>query len=119
MSVELPSEDARTRPKRRRTVAKKSPNLRQAATKKKRAAPHLEHDFEFTLDRNWRIVTITPMAAEWAGAQAADLLGRDTREIWSPPPQSVVDAVEAALSRGATSSLAQPSLLVPGRWLKA
>jgi signal transduction histidine kinase len=118
MSVELPSEDARARPKRRRPAAKGSPNPTHAATKAKRAASALEHDFEFTLDRHWRIVTITPMAAEWAGAQVADLLGRDTREIWSPPPQSVLDAVEAALERGATSSLTQPSLLVPGRWLK-
>ena len=118
MSVELPRGDARARSNSRRTAARKSPDDPDAAGRKKRAASVSERDFEFTLDRNWRIVTITPAAAEWAGSKAADLLGHDTRDIWAPPPQPVVDAVEAALTRGAASSLTQQSVLVPGRWLK-
>ena len=77
-----------------------------------------DDDLEFTLDRDWRISGITKSAAAWAGSTVADLLGRDGHQINPAATKLLAGPVEAALLRGASSTLEQPSTHVPGRWVR-
>ncbi|HEY1928292.1 MAG TPA: ATP-binding protein [Caulobacteraceae bacterium] len=81
------------------------------------ARPHAE-GFEFTLDRRWRITSITPSAAAWAGSSVENLIGRDGRDLNPLATEILADRVEAALATGAVSTSEQPSSHVPGRWVR-
>ncbi|HEY1447051.1 MAG TPA: PAS domain-containing protein [Caulobacteraceae bacterium] len=75
-------------------------------------------DLEFTLDRNWRITSISKGAAAWSGFAPEDLVGRSSREVWPPEPRALTEAIEAAFAGGASSTVEHPSLAIPGRWVK-
>jgi signal transduction histidine kinase len=75
------------------------------------------HGFEFTLDRDWRIASISESAAKWSGGSAREFVGRDSRDVWPPQSPQLTEAIEGAFA-GASSSLEQISLMAPGRWLK-
>jgi signal transduction histidine kinase len=77
-----------------------------------------DDDLEFTLDRDWRITSITKSAAAWAGSTVADLLGRDGHQINPAATTLLAGPVEAALFRRASSTLEQPSTHLPGRWVR-
>ena len=77
----------------------------------------LADGFEFTLDRGWRITSITDSAAAWAGSTAEELLGRDGHDINPASTRLLAKPVEAAI-KGATSRLEHPSTHVPGRWVR-
>jgi PAS domain S-box-containing protein len=81
------------------------------------ARPHAE-GFEFTLDRSWRINSITPSAAAWAGASVENLIGRDCRSLNPQATELLADRVQAAYVTGAVSTSEQPSSHVPGRWVR-
>jgi len=81
-------------------------------------AARLPPSFEFSLDREWRITSISEGAAAWSGSTPHDLVGRDSREVWPPEPESLTRAIEAAFAHRESSTLEEPSLVVPGRWLK-
>ncbi|HWF75754.1 MAG TPA: ATP-binding protein [Caulobacteraceae bacterium] len=72
-------------------------------------------DFEFTLDRDWRITSITSAAAAWCGSTVENLLGRNGREVNPAATTMLGDAIDAALQRGVTTTREQPSTHVPGR----
>jgi two-component system, NarL family, sensor kinase len=74
--------------------------------------------FEFTLDEDWRITSITSAAAAWCGSTVENLLGRNGREINPAATTMLGDAIEAALARGKTTRREQPSSHVPGRWVR-
>ena len=74
-------------------------------------------DFEFTLDPDWRITSITKAAADWCGSTVEALLGRNGREVNPAATTMLGEAIEAAF-RGKTSTMEQPSTHVPGRWVK-
>jgi len=74
--------------------------------------------FEFTLDPDWRIVSITKSAAAWAGSTVDDLVGRDGRGLNPLATKSLAGGVEAALATGAVSNFEQPSTHVQGRWVR-
>jgi len=78
----------------------------------------LRADFEFVIDRAWRIKSITEQAANWCGSVPESLIGRDTREVWAAPQRPVAEAVEAAFATGATTILEQPSVFALGRWVQ-
>jgi signal transduction histidine kinase len=82
------------------------------------AAPESDPGFEMTLDRHWRIVSITKSAAAWAGSTVQDLIGRDGHEINPAATAMLAGPIEAALARGETSKFEHPSTHVPGRWVK-
>jgi signal transduction histidine kinase len=73
---------------------------------------------EFTLDRDWRITSISEGAAAWSGFAPDDLVGRSSREVWPPEPRQLTEAIEAAFADGASSTVEHPSLAIPGRWVK-
>jgi signal transduction histidine kinase len=73
--------------------------------------------FEFTLDRDWRITSLSEGAATWFEFAPGDVVGRDSREVWAPAPTPLAEAIEAAFADGASSTVEQPSLAIPGRWL--
>ncbi|HEY1427012.1 MAG TPA: PAS domain-containing protein [Caulobacteraceae bacterium] len=75
-------------------------------------------DFEFTLDRDWRITSISEAAAAWSGSTPDDLIGRSSREVWPPEPRSLTEAIEAAFAGGPGAPVEQPSLAIPGRWVR-
>jgi signal transduction histidine kinase len=75
----------------------------------------MDRGFEFTLDRAWRITSITESAAAWAGSTVDDLVGRDGHDINLAATRQLAEPIEAAFARGATSCLEQPSTHVPGR----
>jgi signal transduction histidine kinase len=77
-----------------------------------------DDDFEFTLDRSWRIAAITKSAAAWAGSTVDDLLGREGQLINPAATKLLAAPIDAALLRGAASTLEQPSTHVPGRWVR-
>jgi signal transduction histidine kinase len=77
-----------------------------------------DEGFEFTLDRNWRITSITPSAAAWAGSTVGDLEGRDGRGLNPLATKILADGVEASLATGAISTSERPSSHVPGRWVR-
>jgi signal transduction histidine kinase len=60
-----------------------------------------------TLDRAWRVMSMTPEAAAWVGVSEAQLLGVDCRERF-PIPTALVEAVEASLAAGAAFELEIP-----------
>jgi signal transduction histidine kinase len=117
MSLDLPEADVRWRSRRRRTTAR----ARQSSDHPDvpLGGDASVEDFEFTVDRDWRITSITPRTAAWCGSTVGNLVGRDSREVWAPPTQPVAEALEAALAKGATSSVVtQPSQFAPGRWVQ-
>jgi signal transduction histidine kinase len=73
--------------------------------------------FEFTLDADWRITSITAAAAAWCGSTVENLLGRNGREVNPAATALLGDAIDAALKRGETTRRKQPSTHVPGRWV--
>jgi PAS domain S-box-containing protein len=81
------------------------------------ARPHAE-GFEFTLDRSWRINSITPSAAAWAGASVENLIGRDCRSLNPQATELLAGRVEDAYVTGAVTTSEQPSVHVPGRWVR-
>jgi PAS domain-containing protein len=83
-------------------------------TKAARARP----SFEFVLDRDWRIASISQDAAAWSGSTPEALTGRDSRDVWGPESEAMTRAVEAAFAARESSTLEKPSLMVPGRWLR-
>jgi signal transduction histidine kinase len=74
--------------------------------------------FEFTLDRDWRITSITDSAAAWAGSTASDLLGRDGHEINPAATRVLAEPLAKAFGQHLTSTLEQPSTHIPGRWVR-
>ena len=72
--------------------------------------------FEFTLDRDWRVMEASEGVAAWAGSTVGDLIGKDSREAWAAPPEEVVKAMEAAFSGDGGATLELQSFAVPGRW---
>jgi len=80
-----------------------------------RASHHGE--LAITIDRDRRIVQITPEAAAWCGGTVAEFIGTDARDRCPAPPPFDA-AVEAALTKGAASTLEYESLIVPGRWVE-
>jgi signal transduction histidine kinase len=81
-----------------------------------RALP--DPSLEFTLDRDWRITSITDSAAAWAGSTVTELLGRDGHEINPAATRLLAEPLAKAFSDGLTSTLEQPSTHVPGRWVR-
>ncbi len=77
-----------------------------------------EDDFEFTLDRDWRITHITRAAAGWCGSTVEALMGRNGREVNPAATALLGEAIEGALRQGKTTRLERPSTHVPGRWVK-
>jgi signal transduction histidine kinase len=75
-------------------------------------------DFVFTVDRSHRFLEMTPDGAAWCGGTVADFIGTDARDRCPAPPQ-FHEAVEAALTEGAPSTLEYESLIVPGRLVEA
>jgi signal transduction histidine kinase len=73
---------------------------------------------EFSLDPDWRVTSITKSAAAWAGGAVDDLVGSNGREINPAATKLLGPAIDAALKRGATTTLTQPSSHVPGRWVR-
>jgi signal transduction histidine kinase len=76
-----------------------------------------ENEFEFSLDRDWRITSITRQAAAWAGSTAEALLGTDGRSINPAATVALGPGIDGAFA-GDTSILEQPSMHVPGRWVR-
>jgi signal transduction histidine kinase len=74
--------------------------------------------FEFTVDRDWRIMTITDATAAWCGSVPSKLVGRDSRVALPPPQPTVAAAIEDAFEAGATTILEQASHFAPGRWVR-
>jgi PAS domain-containing protein len=72
--------------------------------------------FEFTLDRNWRITSISESGAAWAGRPAADIVGLDPRKAWSGVPKDAADAIEAAFAGRGSATIQGRSLTIPGLW---
>jgi two-component system, NarL family, sensor kinase len=97
----------------------RSRRVRAPAAKRTRARADRASsgDFEFIIDRDWRVMRISSDAAAWFSSTPAELIGVDTRERWPPPPP-LAEAVEAALASGATSTVRYASLTVPGRWVE-
>jgi signal transduction histidine kinase len=116
MSAALADQAAPARSKPRAKVGRLA--LRSELASGGLAAPSGGDDFEFTLDRQWRITSITHDAAAWCGSSPGALIGRDSREAWAPPQPRVAEAVAAAFTTGATAILEQPSLFAPGRWVR-
>jgi signal transduction histidine kinase len=117
MSVEPTEANARARSKRRRTAAtagKSSDESKVAGC----GASVADQGFEFTVDRDWRIASITTRTAAWCGSTPEYLVGRDSREVWAPPAPPIAEALEAAFTTGATSTVTQPSQFAPGRWVR-
>ncbi len=107
--VEVSFWDVRERPARARAEPPRARQPRGAKT---------ADDFEFTLDRDWQITSITKAAAAWCGSSVEDLLGRNGRDV-NPAATTLLGVpIEAALRRGKTTVLEQPSTHVPGRWVK-
>ena len=77
-----------------------------------------DDDFALTLDRDWRITSITKSAADWCGSTVENLVGRNGREVNPAATALLGDAIEAALRHGKTTRREQPSTHVPGRWVK-
>ena len=75
-------------------------------------------DFEFTLDRDWRITSITSAAAAWCGSTVENLLGRNGREINPAATTLLGDMIDGALHHGRAARREQPSSHVPGRWVR-
>ncbi|HEY1426714.1 MAG TPA: ATP-binding protein [Caulobacteraceae bacterium] len=74
--------------------------------------------FEFTLDHNWRILSITRSAAAWCGSAPEDLIGRNGREVNPAATELLGEAIQAALDEGKTSHIEHPSTHVPGRQVR-
>ena len=69
-----------------------------------------------TIDRDWRLIAVTPLAAEWMGRPAGELVGRSARDALLLTG-AMYDAVDAALAIGQPSRLRLRSVYRPGRWL--
>ena len=82
------------------------------------SASESDPGFEFTLDRDWRITSITKTAAAWSGSTVQDLVGRDGHEVNPAATTLLAEPIEAALTRGVTSTLENRSTHVPGRWVR-
>jgi signal transduction histidine kinase len=110
----------RKRTRRPRSVVGKRqpPKTSKAARAARAASSTADQVFEFTLDRDWRIISITDAMAAWCGSVPNQLLGRDSREALPPVQQPVAVALEGAFEAGATTILEQASQLAPGRWVR-
>jgi signal transduction histidine kinase len=82
------------------------------------APPRIGARYEFTLDRDWRITSISESAAVWSGSAPDALVGRSSRDVWPPEPAELTKAIEAAFAGGQSSTVEHPSLAIPGRWVR-
>ena len=74
-------------------------------------------DCSVTIDRAWRITSLTPQAAAWVGRSAAQLLGADCRERL-PVPRALIEAVEASLAAETPLQVELPMPNRPDRWME-
>ena len=69
-----------------------------------------------TIDRAWRITSLTPEAAAWLGVSEAELLGVDCRERL-PIPKALIEAVETSLADQAPLQIEISAPDRPDRWM--
>jgi signal transduction histidine kinase len=69
------------------------------------------------VDRNWRMLGISPLAAAWLRRTPGELVGRDLRAEW-PVSEALADLVERALRHGESATFEQASRVQPGRWVE-
>jgi two-component system NarL family sensor kinase len=79
--------------------------------------PESETPFRLTIDRDWRILSISPSAARWGGSTPGELIGSDSRQRWPLPP-ALVEAIVESFASGAPSTVEFASVMIPGRWVE-
>ena len=70
-----------------------------------------------TIDRQWRVTSVTPKALAWSGMVEADLLGFDVRER-IPIAEPLMEAVEESFATGRPTQVEFEAVLHPGRWVE-
>jgi PAS domain S-box-containing protein len=74
-------------------------------------------DLCLTIDREWRITSITPQALAWARMVESDVLGIDARQRL-PVPEPLMEAIDASFVTGRPNHVEFEAILRPGRWVE-
>jgi two-component system, NarL family, sensor kinase len=70
-----------------------------------------------TIDRAWRVTSISPQAAAWFGVTPSEILGADGR-LHLPLNPPVFEALKSSMALRETWHAKAPSVLRPGLWLE-